>query len=123
MQKVLNNNRIELLEAIKKYNPQSIYELASIVDRDQGNVTKDINILEKYGFVEVKKSKEGKRMKSAPSVDSDAIEMIIKLGAGFYGVAKDSIEQISDEFKGENLKKNKNVLKKTINNLQRELKE
>ncbi|MGV8162402.1 MAG: hypothetical protein ACP5N2_03680 [Candidatus Nanoarchaeia archaeon] len=123
MQKVLNNKRIELLEAIKKHAPESIYELARIVKRDQGNVTKDVNILRKYGFIQIDKHKEGKRMKSSPRVEPDSIEMVIKLGAGMYGVAKESLELLSDEFKGEKLKANTKDLKTKINKTVKEFKE
>ncbi len=111
MQKVLNPNRMQLLEVIKQHHPESIYELASITKRDQGNVTKDINILKKHGFVNIKQTKQGKRTKSEPKIESEAIEMVIKLGAGLYGLAKDTIEEVSGEFKGKNLSNNKKYIR------------
>jgi predicted transcriptional regulator len=123
MNKVLNNNRIELLEIIKKEKPDSIYQLAIILNRDQGNVTKDVNILEKNGFIDVIKTKEGKRVKSEPVIDSEGIEMIIKLGAGAFGLAKETFEQVSKEFKNKNLEKNTEEFKKTYKKAVKPLKQ
>lgn len=114
MNKVLNPRRMELLNIIKQRKPESIYELANMAERDQGNVTKDINILSKYGFVHIQKKKEGNRFKSEPIFESEGIEMIIKIGAGAFGFAKEAIEKVSDEFRDENLNKNKEFTKNTI---------
>ena len=122
MNKVLNSRRIELLEMIKREKPDSIYQLAILADRDQGNVTKDVNILDKYGFIEVIKTKEGNRTKSEPIIDSEGIEMIIKLGAGAFGLAKETFEQISNEFKDDKLKENKEHVKKKYKNIIKPLK-
>lgn len=114
MQKVLNQNRVRLLKVIREKRPDSIYQLAALVKRDQGNVTKDINVLKKYGFIKIEKKKEGKRTKSSPTVESEAIEMIIKLGAGLYGVAKDSLVGVADEFSGEKLADNTAAFQKQV---------
>ncbi|MBR9691898.1 hypothetical protein GOV06_03865 [Candidatus Woesearchaeota archaeon] len=122
MNKVLNSRRIELLEIIKREKPDSIYHLASLVNRDQGNVTKDVNLLNKHGFIEIIKVKEGNRTKSEPTLDSEGIEMIIKLGAGAFGLAKETFEQVSKEFKDDNLKQNTEQVKKKYKNLIKPLK-
>ena len=111
MNKVLNSGRIELLNIIKKEKPESIYQLATLANRDQGNVTKDINLLKKHGFIDIIKTKEGERVKSEPVIDSEGIEMVIKLGAGVFGLAKETFEQVSDEFKDKKLKENKEYVK------------
>lgn len=111
MSKVLTQQRIAMLETIREKNPESIYQLAQMLNRDQGNVTKDVQILEQYGFIKITKTKDGNRVKSEPKAEAEEIEMIIKLGAGIFGVAKDAIEEVSSEFKGENLEKNKRNLK------------
>lgn len=122
MNVVLNTQRIALLEAIRKHNPESIYALAKILERDQGNVTKDVNILEEYGFVQITRTRDGGRMKSEPRTDVEAIEMIIKLGAGAYGIAKDSIDELSSEFKGEKLKDNADFAKKELKRIVKPIK-
>ena len=112
MNGVLNSNRIALLTIIKESQPESIYQLAQLSGRDQGNVTKDINLLHQYGFVEIVKSKEGNRVKSEPKLESEGIEMVIKLGAGMFGIAKEGFEQLSEEFKGKKLEQNTAEMKK-----------
>ncbi len=114
MNKVLNSRRIELLNVIKEKQPESIYELAQILKMDQGNVTKDINLLEEYGFINIQRTKHGERSKSQPIFDNNNIEMVIKIGAGMFGVAKEVLEDISKEFKDDNLTKNKEYVKKTF---------
>jgi len=112
MNKVLTPNRIELLEIIRTKKPESIYQLAQFAGKDQGNVTKDVNVLEEHGFLEIIKTKEGNRMKSEPRSDYNMIEMAIKLGAGAFGVAKETLDTLSTEFEGENLKENTDFVKK-----------
>ena len=123
MIKVLTPSRVELIEAIKKHHPKSIYQLAIILKRDQGNVTKDVNILKKYRFIEVNESKEGDRKKFEPKVESEAIEMIVKLGAGTFGIAKDIVEDISGEFKDQKLEENKKYAKQEYKKMVKPIKE
>jgi predicted transcriptional regulator len=112
MSKVLTPSRVELLEAIRRAQPESIYELAQTVKRDQGNVTKDVRLLERHGFVEIIRTKDGGRNKSAPRMEKEAIEMVIKLGAGAFGIAKETFEEVSGEFKGKKLEENTQYVRK-----------
>ena len=48
MNKVLTSGRLSIIEAIKEYSPESVYELAKVLGKDQANLNKDIKILEKY---------------------------------------------------------------------------
>ncbi len=114
MNKILNAQRVKILETIKKEKPESIYQLAQMLSRDQGNVTKDVNLLHEYGFIEITKTSEGKRTKSVPEFEEEGIEMIIKFGAGMFGIAKDAFAEASEEFKDENLKKNQQYTKEKI---------
>lgn len=107
MNKVLTSNRLEILNVIKEENPESIYELAQLLKKDQGNITKDVNLLEKYGFLEIHKQKKGGRVSSKPICEIDNLEMVIKIGAGIFGIAKNKALEISKEFKGEKLNENK----------------
>ena len=58
----LTPQKLQLLEAIKKYNPKSIRELAKKVGRDVKNVYLDIKELEKAGVVELKTSGKAKKV-------------------------------------------------------------
>lgn len=53
--KTLSPVRLELLGAILKHKPESIYALAKIVDRDLKNVYSDIKVLSDIGLIELKK--------------------------------------------------------------------
>jgi predicted transcriptional regulator len=47
--------RIELLKVIRHKNPESIYELAKLTNRDFKSVSTDIGILEKYDLIDTKR--------------------------------------------------------------------
>lgn len=76
MRKVLTNKRLQLIKAIKKYSPQSIYELARIVDRDPKSVNIDIRVLNKLGMIGLKRT-DKKRENIIPTVKYDEIDIAI----------------------------------------------
>jgi|TARA_B100001971_G_C18247928_1_gene575787 predicted transcriptional regulator len=47
--------RIELLQVIKHKQPHSVYELAKLTKREIKSIVVDINILSKYGLIDMKK--------------------------------------------------------------------
>lgn len=57
--KVLSPARLELLGAILKEQPESIYALAKVVDRDFKNVHSDVKMLAEVGLLDLKAT--GKR--------------------------------------------------------------
>ncbi len=71
-EKTLTPKRLELLHSIKEKQPQSVYELAGLMNRDLKNVTQDLVFLERLSLVELKKTKD-KRSKTTPSVKYDKI--------------------------------------------------
>ncbi len=73
LNKVLTPKRLELINAVRRYAPDSVKELASIVNRDLRNVYRDLKILQAGGFIKLYKT--GKKVK--PIVDYD--EIVIKL--------------------------------------------
>ncbi|MEO5355987.1 MAG: ArsR family transcriptional regulator [Nitrospirae bacterium YQR-1] len=72
LRKILTDGRIKVLKGIKKNNPQSIYELAKILDRDTKNTFDDVKFLAEMGLIELKKTKDG-REKTTPTVSYDNI--------------------------------------------------
>ena len=58
----LTPQKLQILEAIKKYRPRSIRELAEKVRRDVKNVYLDVKELEKVGLVELHNSGRAKRV-------------------------------------------------------------
>lgn len=76
MRKFITDERLRILKAIRKYRPDSIYALAKILHRDAKNVTDDVHYLAELGFIEIKKTKNG-RQKTKPVVDYEKILMEI----------------------------------------------
>ena len=76
MRKVLTEERLRVLRAIKKEHPESIYELAKKLKRDIKNTFNDVQFLAEAGLLELKKTKEG-REKTMPLVNYDKIMLEI----------------------------------------------
>jgi len=57
MARVLSPRRLELLGLIRRHHPESVRELTVLAGRDIKNVSGDVRILERYGFIEVDKDK------------------------------------------------------------------
>ena len=60
MSQVLSTRNVELLKLIEKEQPQSISELAEKSGRKQGNLSRTLSQLSKYGIVDLKKEKKNK---------------------------------------------------------------
>ena len=76
LNKILTPKRKQLLDVVKKLKPRSLHQLAKVLGRDYKNVYKDAILLEKTGFLELRK--EGKSLK--PEVPYDEIEVALKVG-------------------------------------------
>jgi predicted transcriptional regulator len=78
MRKVLTEERLKIVKAIRKNHPASIYELAKILRRDVKNTFDDVQFLAQAGLVELKKTKDI-RERTAPKVDYDKIVLEISV--------------------------------------------
>lgn len=58
--KVFTKRRMEILQAIMKENPRSIYDLAKILKKDFKNIYKDVRFLYEIGLIELKESKDSR---------------------------------------------------------------
>jgi len=76
MRKVLTEERLKIVKAIRKNHPASIYELAKIIKRDVKNTFNDVQFLAQAGLVELKKTRDV-REKTTPKVDYDKIVLEI----------------------------------------------
>jgi predicted transcriptional regulator len=76
MRKVLTEERLKIVKAIRKNHPASIYELAKILRRDVKNTFDDVQFLAQAGVLEFKK-KNDIREKTTPKVDYDKIVLEI----------------------------------------------
>lgn len=72
MRKILSEERLRILKAIKKEHPTSIYELAKFLKRDIKNTFDDVQFLARIGLIELEKTKGG-REKTVPKVNYDRI--------------------------------------------------
>lgn len=71
--KVLSPARLELLGAILKEKPESIYALAKLIERDFKNVYSDVKLLCDIGLVELKPT--GKRDSVRPVAKYSGFEV------------------------------------------------
>ena len=76
LRSVLTDKRLEVLRAIRKHKPGSIYELAKILGRDLKNVNDDVKLLADLGFVKLEKIKTD-RKRTVPTVDYGKITLEI----------------------------------------------
>ena len=79
LRKILSNEKARLLHTIKTKKPNSIYNLAKILDRDFKSVSEDIKLLQRFGFIEMISEKTGKRERLKPTVVIDTLNITIKL--------------------------------------------
>lgn len=73
--RLLSDARFELLETIRAENPESIRELARLVERDVSTVHKDIELLADHGIVELRSEGRNKR----PTVAYEEIHIDVDL--------------------------------------------
>lgn len=73
LRKVLTDKRIELIQFLMDNDVESIGELAENLDRGLKEVGKDLNLLEEYNIVRIKKDGRAKK----PSVPYDRIDIDI----------------------------------------------
>jgi len=77
LRKLLSNEKAKILNTIKTQNPESIYHLAKILQRDFKAVSQDIKLLERFGLIELKPGTNGKRKKLKPIVVIDNLQINI----------------------------------------------
>jgi predicted transcriptional regulator len=77
--KILTRERIRLLHIVREKKPESISELARMLNRKESNVHNDIAFLKGLGLLEIKESKN--RVKKVPIVDYDVVHIKIPLTA------------------------------------------
>jgi|SRR3989338_1199027 len=78
LRKVLTEKRMEIFHTIKEQHPESIYELAKLLERDLKSVNTDIEILTDLGFVTLEELHDA-RQRIMPKIDFDAIHIEIPI--------------------------------------------
>ena len=76
---LLSNEKARILHVIKTKSPKSIYELARILERDFKSVRQDINVLERFGFIDMIAEKSGKRERLRPILIVDSLIINFKV--------------------------------------------
>lgn len=78
--KIMSAHRLEILIAISRIKPESVYQLAKFLDREYAHVLKDCKSLETFGFIKLVMSKTAKKQ-SIPQLifDYDLIRVNGKL--------------------------------------------
>jgi len=79
LRQLLSNEKARIIHAIKTKNPNSIYELAKILDRNFKAVNDDIKLLKRFGFIELIEEKTKKRIRHKPKIVVDSIVINIKI--------------------------------------------
>jgi predicted transcriptional regulator len=75
--KGLSGERFLLLKAIKDQAPNSIYQLATFVNKSQPYVQKEIKYLEDLGLITLRKSKSDGRTKMVPTISYSILNIEI----------------------------------------------
>jgi len=65
---------IDILTSIQLFKPNSIYELANIMQKDVSNINRLINFFEEIGAIRIEEKVVGSRNVKTPMVDYDKIE-------------------------------------------------
>ncbi len=78
LRKALTPKRLELLHIIKQHNPESIYELAHLVQRDAKNVTEDLHYLQELGVVSLQPIHDV-RERIKPLLETDRLQVEIAI--------------------------------------------
>ena len=79
LRQMFSNERARLLRTIKNQKPESIYQLAKMLGRDFKSVRQDINLLEKFGFIELDAKAKGNRDTLKPLLAVDKVVITIEL--------------------------------------------
>lgn len=79
LRKLLSNEKAKILFCLKTNKPKSIYQLAKLLGRDFKSVSEDVNLLEKFGFIEFHAGKTGKREAKMPVLAIDKLNIVLTI--------------------------------------------
>jgi len=79
LRQLLSNEKARILDVIKYKNPQSIYNLAKILERPFKAVFDDLKLLQRFGFIDLMKEKTKKRQRLRPVLATDNLIINIKI--------------------------------------------
>lgn len=73
LRKLLSKERVRVLNTIKEQKPGSIYDLAKKLNRGFKSVFEDIQLLERFGLIELVAEKKNGRTRHKPVIISDTL--------------------------------------------------
>ncbi|MEK6844530.1 MAG: hypothetical protein AABX83_03860 [Nanoarchaeota archaeon] len=79
LRKLFSNQKARLLHVIKTKKPNSVYQLAKILNRDIKSVNEDIKLLDKFGLIELISEKTGNRERLRPVILTDSVHIDLKI--------------------------------------------
>jgi predicted transcriptional regulator len=84
-QQFMSDQKYAILAVIIKHKPQSVYQLAKILNRAQQNVARDCDLLEGHGFIKFEQSEDGRKAK-VPLLAFDYNSIMVCLPSVTYKV-------------------------------------
>ena len=69
MMTVMSRSKLEAFAAIVDHKPMTLKELADILGKDLGNVSRDVRALELTGLIELRRNELGNRIKPVAKYD------------------------------------------------------
>jgi predicted transcriptional regulator len=79
LRQVLNNEKARILYTIKAEKPGSIYELSKKLGRGFKAVSDDVNLLKRFGFINIVEDKSKKRIRHRPELAVEGITIHLKI--------------------------------------------
>ncbi|VVB79757.1 Uncharacterised protein [uncultured archaeon] len=79
LRKLLSKERVRMLNIIKEQKPGSIYDLAKKLNRGFKSVFEDIQLLERFGLIELIAEKKNGRVRHKPILISDTLTIHLYL--------------------------------------------
>jgi predicted transcriptional regulator len=76
--KFMSMTKIEIIGTIRSKKPESIYQLASLIDRSFSATLKDCQALKNTGFIVIEKKMDGSREIHTPKLSFDYDEILIE---------------------------------------------
>lgn len=79
LKRILSDSKAKIIETIREKEPDSIYELSKLLERDFKLVRDDIKVLNKFGIIELIVSRKGRRESLKPVIKFDELNVRIEL--------------------------------------------
>ena len=79
LRQLLSNEKARLLNVIKTKQPASIYALAKFLGRDFKTVKQDIDLLKKFGFIDIIEEKRNNRTLHRPVITATTINIMVRI--------------------------------------------